>query len=106
MADAPQAQAGGLMKIGTIAAHNIVAAAALPADQVSMVEGAIKDEINAMSSHFTLAMADIQTQYEVELAKIKSDFVWLNANKGKVVVVGSALLSVGALAGIIVGRLV
>jgi hypothetical protein len=106
MADAPQANPQGLMSIGTVASHNIAAALALPAESVPQIEQAIKDEINAMSSHFTLAIADVQTQYEVETLKLKkdyekavSDFVWLKANKGKVAAVVAGVLALGALVG-------
>lgn len=82
MADSPaQANPSGLMSIGAVAAHNIAAILNLPAEHIGTIEQAIKDEINAMSSHFTLAVADVQTQYEVEVAKIKSTFNWVKANK-------------------------
>lgn len=121
-----QANPNGLMHLGAIASHNIAQALALAPEAAATIETAIRDEINAMSSHFTLVFADIQTQYEVEVAKlkqekddfitaakaretqavaafqkavagIKSDFVWLEANKVKVFVVGAALVALGAL---------
>lgn len=96
MADSPaQANPSGLMSIGSVAAHNIAAILNLPAEHIGTIEQAIKDEINAMSSHFTLAVADVQTQYEVEVAKIKADFNWVKANKGKIAGVLSAALSAG-----------
>lgn len=95
MAEVAQANPEGLMPIGSVAAHNIAAFLNLDAKHVGTIEQAIKDEIGAMSSHFTLAIADVQTQYEVETAKlkkdyseavayIKSDFVWIEENAWKV----------------------
>lgn len=95
MAEVAQAQAGGLMSIGSVAAHNLAATLNLPASSVGTIEQAIKDEIGAMSSHFTLAVADVQTQYDIEVAKIKSDFVWLKANKPKVVAAVAVVLAFG-----------
>lgn len=62
---------GQLMTIGAVAAANIANALELPADKVPMIEQAIKDEIDALSSHFILAFADIQAQYELELNKLR-----------------------------------
>ena len=99
MAEVAQANPNGLMSIGAVAAHNIAAVLNLPAENVGTIEQAIKDEINAMSSHFTLAVADVQTQYEVEVAKIKSAFTYVSANKAKIASALAAALSLGALAG-------
>ena len=99
MAEVAQANPSGLMSIGTVAAHNIAAVLNLPAENVGTIEQAIKDEINAMSSHFTLAVADVQTQYEVEVAKIKSAFTYVSANKVKIAAIVSAVGMIGALAG-------
>ena len=96
---APQVQVSGLMSIGEVAAQNIVKALSLPETAVKTVEGAIRDEIQAMSSHFTMAVADVHTDFEVQLAKIKADFVWLKANRVKVASAAAALLTVGALIG-------
>ena len=106
MAEQVQAQAGGLMKIGTVAAHNIAALLGLDPARVPEIEQAIKDEINAMSSHFTLAIADVQTQYEVEVAKIKSTYDWVNENKAKVCVAVAAAFAIGAFVGVVLGHLV
>lgn len=132
-APVPQANPNGLMHIGAVAAYNIVAALDLPAAHVGTVEQAIKDEINAMSSHFTLAIADVQTQYEAEVLKltrekddfitatkaretqavaafqkavadIKSDFNWVENNQGKVAVVSTALIAVGLVLGALIGH--
>jgi hypothetical protein len=124
MAEQAQANPQGLMPIGVVASHNIAAVLGLDPKTVPQIETAIKDEINAMSTHFTLAIADVNTQYESELAKakvregeaiaafkaevakIKSDFVWIDANKSKVVVAASVLFSLGALIGSLITRLV
>jgi len=89
-APAPQANPHGLMPIGAVASHNIAAAIGQP-EHAGTIETAIRDEINAMSSHFTLALADIQTQFEVEqnklkdaydgqVAAIRADFSWVKAH--------------------------
>lgn len=70
---------GQLMKIGEVAAQNIAAATGMTG-HVKVIEQAIADEINAMSSHFTLAFADIQTQYEIDLKAIKSTYSFAKAN--------------------------
>lgn len=117
MVEQAQANPQGLMPIGAVAAHNIAAMLNLSTEHVGTIETAIRDEINAMSSHFTLAMADVQTQYEVEtatlktkyekdvvtiqdayvasVALIKSDWVWLEANK----FFASAMLGAAAIIG-------
>jgi len=85
----------------------------LPETAVKTVEGAIRDEIQAMSSHFTMAVADVQTGYEVELRKIKegSDAVLAdikstyNYVKAHWATIGAAALALLA-AGFAVGRLV
>jgi hypothetical protein len=99
---APQANPGGLMSIGQVAARNIAAYLNLSDEHVGTIEKAIRDEIQAMSSHFTLAFADMQTQYEQDLAKVKSTFSFVDANKR--VVVGT--LAAVATAGFILGTVV
>src|SRR5581483_11076076 len=103
---APSAQAGGLMRIGEVAARNIALALNLGEEHVSNIEQAIKDEIAAMSSHFTLAVSDLGTQFELldakykaELAQIKSGFTYVKANKLLVAGVSVALLLVGGVVG-------
>lgn len=106
----PQAQPGQLIDIGTVAASNIAKAIGAAETAVPAIRNAIRDEIQAMSSHFTLVIADVQTGYEAELAKIKagsdavladikSDFNWLKANKVKVVATVVVLVSVGFFVG-------
>jgi hypothetical protein len=103
---APQAAPGQLVEIGQVAAQNIVArlklgtgkAEADVANVVAEVKNAIRDEINTMSSHFTLAVSDVQTHYEAEVLKVKSAFTYVKANPGKV---ASVLSAVAAVAGIV-----
>lgn len=113
-----QAQATGLVEIGEVAAANIVKRLKLDAGKpeaevakvVTEVKNAIRDEINAMSSHFTLAVSDVQTHYEAEtlrlkdkydeaVAAVKSDFNWVKANKVKIAAAVSAVSAVAALIG-------
>lgn len=75
MTEVAQANPNGLMSIGAVAAHNIAAMLNLDTKHIGTIEQAIKDEINAMSSHFTLAIADVQTQYELEVTKLKAEAV-------------------------------
>lgn len=101
---------GQIIDIGTVAAHNIAQAIGVGEEHVEAIRQAIRDEISAMSSHFTLAVADVETHYEVEVNKlqtkfaadvaaIKADFVWLKANKLKVTAVAAVVVFVGALIG-------
>lgn len=94
-----QADPSQLHPIGKVAALNIVRALELSEKDAPKIERAIADEIQAMSSHFTLAMADVQTQYEVEVLKIKSTYSFIDAHKLLVngVLVGVFLL--GAIVG-------
>lgn len=119
MADVPQANPNGLMTIGAVAAHNIAALLNLDVSHVGTIEQAIKDEINAMSSHFTLAIADVNTQYEASIAQakireteaiaafnakvaeIKSTFTFVKANKPGIVAAAGILLCVGAVVGFV-----
>lgn len=114
----PQAQASGLAEIGEVAAANIVKRLKLDAGKadagaakvVQEVKNAIRDEINAMSSHFTLAVSDVQTHYEAEtlklkaeyekaVAAVKSDFNWVKANRVKIAVAVSAVSAVAGFVG-------
>lgn len=127
-AAAPSAATGQLMDIGTVAAHNIALAIGAADEHVQTIKNAIRDEIQAMSSHFTLAVADLGTQYEAdvlklkqekddfitaakareaqylasakaEIAKIKSAFSYVEANRGKVLAVLAAVVALGVLIG-------
>jgi len=101
-APAPQAAPGQLIDIGTVAAQNIAKRLSLPAEQVGTIKTAIVDEINAMSSHFTLAVADVQNQFEIEVNRIKSEWSFVKANPVKVGVAGA----IAALIGFVIGHLV
>lgn len=101
-APAPSAATGQLMDIGTVAAHNIALALQLGDEHVATIKNAIRDEIQAMSSHFTLAVADLSTQYEVDVAKIKSAFTYVEANVGRVIAVLAAVFALGVVVGLIV----
>jgi hypothetical protein len=93
---------GVLMDIGTVAAHNIALALEMGEKEVPVIRQAIRDEISAMSSHFTFAIADVQTQYEVELAKIKSVFTYIEANVWRVVGVMAGMFALGVIVGHVV----
>jgi hypothetical protein len=66
-------QPGQLMSIGYVAAHNVAQSIGKP-ELANELEQAIKDEINAMSSHFTLAFADIQNEHELVQRKLKAEY--------------------------------
>jgi hypothetical protein len=68
------AEKGELIDIGTVAAHNIVNVLGLAEADVTKVRDAIRDEISQMGSHFSLAMADVQTQMELEAKKLESRY--------------------------------
>lgn len=112
-----QVNAPQIVEIGEVAAANIVKRLKLDAGKpeaevakvVTEVKNAIRDEINAMSSHFTLAVHDVQTQYEAETLRLKDKydeavaeltgaFNYVKANRGKIV---AAVLAVAAVAGFI-----
>lgn len=79
MAEA-QAQPGQLMDIGTVAAHNIAEALGLPETAHPTVKQAIRDEISAMASHFTLAAADMQDGFDKQVSDIRSTFKYAEEN--------------------------
>jgi hypothetical protein len=93
---------GEIREIGEIAAMNVQKALSLPESSVKAIQKAMADEIQIMSSHFTMAVADVQTTFEAEVLKIKADFVWVQANKAKIAVVSLIVFAVGYLAGSIV----
>lgn len=99
-------QVGQLVKIGSVAAQNIVRSLDMPVTAAATIEHAIADEINAMSSHFTLAFADIQTAHEVALNTVKADyakavsaFTFIKSNKLEVAFSLSGMIGLGALIG-------
>ena len=98
-AAAPAAAPGQLRTIGDVAAQNITKALGLPAQAAKTIERAIADEIQAMSSHFTLAIADVQTQYEIEVARVKAAFSYVKANPVKVGLVLASVFALGAIVG-------
>lgn len=117
MTDAPQADPGQLIDIGTLASANIVRALGLDPKQVPVVKDAIVDEITAMSTHFTLAVADVQDSMQIELNKVKAAFKadkvafedeidrvtsthnYVQANWERIVAVLGAIFFLGALVG-------
>lgn len=101
MAEQAQANPNGLMHIGAVAAHNIAAFLNLDVKHVGVIEQAIKDEINAMSSHFALAMRDVSDQYEMDVAKIKSTYTYVSANKGLVAIALGTVWLFGLASGLI-----
>lgn len=113
-----QANAPQIVEIGEVAAANIVKRLNLSPGKtedeakliVATVKNAIRDEINAMSSHFTLAVHDVQTQYEAETVRLRAEyekavaeitgaFSYVKANRGKVAAVLSAVAVVAGFVG-------
>lgn len=68
------AQPGQLMSIGAVAAQNIAQALGYDEAAAAKIETAIKEEIDAMATHFTLAFAEIGTQHEVAQIALKKDY--------------------------------
>ncbi len=89
MADGEGAANGQLMDIGTVASLNIVRALGLNESDAKTIRDAIRDEISAMSSHFTLAVAEQQMQFEIETMQLKSGYRYVKANLWRVM--GAAL---------------
>lgn len=90
---------GQLMDIGTVAAANIAKALGLADSKASMIKRAIADEINIMSAHFTSAIADVQFQYETQVAELRSTFRYVNENVFAVGAVAFAIFVAGFLLG-------
>jgi hypothetical protein len=78
-APAAPVEKGELMDIGTVAAHNIVNVLGLAEDKVTTVRDAIRDEIQLMGAHFSSAMSDVSTHFEVETNKVKAEYAALQA---------------------------
>lgn len=103
-----QVGTGTIMTIGHQAALNIQAV--LKAKGIAVgaeaIEAAIRDEINMMSSHFSLAVAEAQDHFEAEVLKVKKSVAGIVAavaqNK---IVVGGIAVAVFVL-GVAVGHLV
>jgi hypothetical protein len=94
-----EAAEGQLMDIGTVAAHNIVVALGLKESDVATVKQAIRDEINAMSTHFTMAVAEQQDHFESEVNRIRSTWNYVNANKSAIAASAFAVWVMGFLIG-------
>jgi hypothetical protein len=92
-----------IVDIGSVAAANIAARLKLDEKRVPEIKRAIADEINAMSSHFSLAFADVQTQYEAEVAKVKSAWSYVRSKPGIVAGTLGLVFLFGAVLGAIVG---
>lgn len=95
---------GEIREIGEVAALNIVQVLDLPKDSVKKVQRAIADEIQLMSSHFTMAVAEAQTHYEADVLKIKATWSFVEQNKAKVFIAAVGLFSIGALVGAVVSH--
>lgn len=91
---------GQIVDIGTVAAQNLARALNLPDDKVPAVKAAIADEINAMSSHFTLAFADIQTAHEIAERQLKSTYRYASEHLWSLVGTYVAVFVIGAIAGL------
>ncbi len=90
---------GQLMDIGTVAAHNIVQTLGLPSTAVETVRDAIRDEIKMMSSHFTLAVAETQFEFEKQVAHLKSAYRYANENPIALAAASFAVFVFGFLVG-------
>lgn len=97
---------GTIVPIGHLAANNIhqaLKARGIDAG-VEAIEAAIKDEIQMMSSHFTMAFAEIEAQAQHDLLAVKHSYAGLVARAwaNKWVVAG-AVAAVFAV-GVVIGR--
>lgn len=98
--DAVGANEGGqLMDIGEVASRNIVQALGLNQSDVPTVKQAIRDEIQAMSSHFTMAVSDAQFQMEQSVREIKSTYRYARDNVYAILGYSFAVFAVGFLLG-------
>lgn len=57
-------QTGEFKSIGQVAAENIAKTLELGEEHVAHIAQAISDEVNAMSSHFSFVVSDMQAEYE------------------------------------------
>lgn len=99
MAEKESAPNGQLMDIGTVAAMNIRMALGLAEGSVPVIKRAIQDEISAMSSHFTLAVAEANDSYEMQIRELTGSFNFIKENAMKVWCVAAALLVLGVVVG-------
>lgn len=64
-----------VVSLGTVAAQNIAARLGIEnPKEIDDIRIAISDEMNTMGSHFTLAFADIQAQYEHNVLEAKKSY--------------------------------
>lgn len=106
MAEANAAPRGQLIDIGTVAANNIAVALGLPGSSVPTVRDAIRDEIRAMSEHFTLVVTDMTNQFEIQthdfatkVAELKSGYRYAREHKFALLAWNAATVVVGFLLG-------
>ena len=66
------------------------------------IERAIKDEIHAMSSHFTMAVSDLEFATQAEMKKIRGTFSFVHDRP----VMASILAGVPFVVGLVIGHLV
>jgi hypothetical protein len=101
---------GQLMTLGHVAAQNVARALELGEEHVAKIEQAIKDEMDAMSSHFVMTFADLHGDFEAEkkrleesyargLARIESVHNYVEQNFGVVLLWSGTVFLLGALAG-------
>lgn len=99
---------GTIMSIGHQASLNIQAVLKAKGIEVGAeaIEAAIRDEINMMSSHFSLAVAEAQDHFEAEVLKVKKSVAGIVAAvaQNKIVIGGGAALVF--LLGVVVGHIV
>lgn len=90
---------GQLMSLSTVAASNVAKALELPDEHIPKIEQALKDEIDALSAHFTMAFADIQEQYARGLTEIESEFSFVKKYPGRVFAWAFVAFALGAIVG-------
>lgn len=105
MSEAVQLPGGTIAPLGHIAALNIqgaLKASGVEAD-AGVIEQHIRDEIQALGSHFTLAVADVQTQAEHDLLTVKRSIAGrvaaIAAQKWVIGGIAAAVFAVGVLVG-------
>lgn len=68
-------EASELMDLSTVAAHNIIAVLGLPEESLEATRSAIKDEIDSISTHFAMLIADMQSAHAAEIDALKVQYV-------------------------------
>ena len=102
MAENTQANPQGLMHIGEVAARNIALVLNIDEKQVPTIERAIRDEISAMSSHFTMAFAAVQTAHEIAENELKSAYRYVQSNVKRVIAVIAGVFALGVVTGLLI----